>query len=187
MPDRVQADVLHARAAAGGHEQPVAAQLVAVRELEHVLVAVPARGGGVLAEAQLDAVGRQGLGRAPLPSGSGSRGSTWSAPSTSADLAAQPHHGLGHLDAHRAAAEDEQPPRDLLQAGDLAVRPHAVEVRQALDRRDERVGAGGDHDVLRGVGRAVDRDLSGTGDARRSPRITSMPLPSYQPTFPESS
>ena len=56
----LQADILHARAASRGHEQLVAAQLGAVGELEDVVVAVAAGGGGVLAEVQLDAVGRQG-------------------------------------------------------------------------------------------------------------------------------
>ena len=62
------------------------------------------------------------------PSGAGSRASTCSAPSTSDDLAAEAANGLRHLDADRAAAEDEQAARDGLHAGHLAVasrRPRA--------------------------------------------------------------
>ena len=60
-PDVLQAQSLDARPAAGGHQQPVAAQLLAVGELEHVVVAVAARGGGMLAEVQLDALGGERL------------------------------------------------------------------------------------------------------------------------------
>ena len=53
-------------------------------------------------------------------------------------LAAQAPHGLRHLDADRPAAEDEQPPRDGLHPGHLAVGPHALELAQARDRGHER-------------------------------------------------
>jgi hypothetical protein len=80
-------------------------------------------------------------------------------------LAAQPAHGLGHLDADRAAAEDDQPARDRLHPGHLAVGPHAVELAQAGHGRDERRGAVGEHDVLGGVALAVDLDDAGPGQA----------------------
>ena len=67
------------------------------------------------------------------------------------DLSAEAADGLRHLDPHRPAPEDEQPPRDGLHAGDFAVRPDAVELAQARDGRNDRVGAGREDDVLRGV------------------------------------
>ena len=60
--DRLQAEAGDARAPARRHEQPVAAQLGAVGELQHELVALAPRGGGVAAEVQLDAVGGERLG-----------------------------------------------------------------------------------------------------------------------------
>ena len=59
--DRLQADVLDPRAAAGGDEDAVAAQLAAVVEVEHVVVAVAARGGHFGAEHQLDPFAAQFL------------------------------------------------------------------------------------------------------------------------------
>ena len=50
------------------------------------------------------------------------------------DLGAHPGDGLAELDADGAGAEDQQPARDLAQAGRLAVRPDAVELAQARDR-----------------------------------------------------
>ena len=65
------------------------------------------------------------------PSGCGSRGSRCAAPSTSDDLAAEATNGLRHLDADRPAAEHQQPARDGLHAGHLAVRPDPLELAQA--------------------------------------------------------
>ena len=85
---------------------------------------------------------------------------------------------LGHLDADGAAAEHEQPARHLGEAGRLAVGPHAVELAQPRDRRDHRVRAGGDDDVLGGVA-CRSPTTTRPGPARRpSPRRTSIPAPS---------
>ena len=84
----------------------------------------------MLAEAQLDAVGRQCLGQR-LAERLGLARQQVVGALHDHRLAAEPHHGLGHLHPHRAAAEDEQPPRDLLEGRDLAVRPHAVQVARA--------------------------------------------------------
>ena len=80
------------------------------------------------------------------------------------DLAAEARDGLGHLDADRPAAEDEQAARDLLHPGRLAVGPQAVELAQAGDRREHRIRAGGQHDMLGGVARPVDLDDAGPGE-----------------------
>ena len=65
-------------------------------------------------------------------------------------LAAEPPERLGHLDPDGAAAEHEQPPRDLFGAGRGPVVPGAG-LGQAGNGRDERAAAGGQHD---GPGRA---------------------------------
>ena len=83
-------------------------------------------------------------------------------------LAAEAAHGLRHLDADRPAAEHEQAPRDGLHAGHLAVRPDALELAQARDRRHDRVGAGRDHDVLGRVRHAVDLDHARPGEPAAS-------------------
>ena len=98
------------------------------------------------------------------PSGAGSRGEHVRGALDERDLAAEAAHGLRHLDADRSAAEDEQPARDRLHAGRLAVGPDALELAQARDRRDDRVGAAGEHDVLGGVAHAVDLDDAGPGE-----------------------
>ena len=46
-------------------------------------------------------------------------------------LTAQAAHGLGHLGAHRPAAQDQQAAGDRLHAGHLAVAPYAVQLAQA--------------------------------------------------------
>ena len=66
--------------------------------------------------------------------------------------------------ADRAAAEHEQPARHGLHARRLAVGPDAVELAQARDRRDDRVGAVGEHDVVGRVATSVDLDGAGPGE-----------------------
>ena len=59
--DGLEAEPVDARAPAGGDEQPVAAQLAAVVELEDVVVALAPRGGRVRRQDQLDALATQDL------------------------------------------------------------------------------------------------------------------------------
>ena len=108
------------------------------------------------------------------PSGAGSRGEHVLAALDERHLAAEAANGLRHLDADRAAAEDEQPARHRLHAGHLAVRPDALELAQARDRRHDRVGAVGEDDVLGRVPNAVDLDDAGPA-SRPRPRSRSMP------------
>ena len=101
------------------------------------------------------------------PSGAGSRGEHVLGALDERHLAAEAAHGLRHLDADRPAAEDEQPARDGLHAGHLAVGPDAVELAQARDRRHDRIGAGRERRRARRCG------------ARRRPRPT--PVPASRP------
>ena len=112
----------------------------------------------MLAEAELDPVRRERLAEL-LPEARGLLREHAVGALHQGDGGAEAGDGLGHLHADRAAAEDDQPLGDLLDAGDLAVGPDAVELVQAGNRRDHRIGPGGDHDVLGAVGAAVDRDL----------------------------
>ena len=174
--DRLEAEAVDARAAAGRDEQAVAAQPVPSANVEHVVVVRRARASAACwPKCSSMPSARQRLGRAPRRAARGSRASRWSAPSTSATSRAHAARRPGQLDADRAAAEDEQPPRDLLQPGGLAVRPDAVELAQAGDRRDHGVGAGRDHDVAR---RCRSRRRPARGPGRRAARCrgwTSMP------------
>ena len=105
------------------------------------------------------------------PSGAGSRASTWSAPSTSATAAPMRRTACAISTPDGPAAEHEQPARDLGQPGDLAVRPHAVQLAQARDRRDHGVRAGGDHDVLGGVLASPSTSTAARpGEPRRAPQ-----------------
>src|SRR5215218_4404081 len=60
--DGLEANAVDPRSPAGGDEQPVAAQLAAVVELEDVVLTVAAGGGPMDAEVQLDAVAAEDLG-----------------------------------------------------------------------------------------------------------------------------
>ena len=152
--DRLQAGG-HARTAAGGDEQVVAAQLAVALEGHDVVVAVAPRGGCVYAQEELDAVApqdhaervaqRRGLAGQDVP-GALDQG----------HLPAEAAHGLRHLGPDGSAAEYQQPPRDGLHAGHLAVGPDAVELAQARDGRHHRIGAGGHDHVPGGVTHAVD-------------------------------
>ena len=79
-------------------------------------------------------------------------------------LAAEAAHGLGHLDADRTAAQDQQAAGDRGHRGHLAVRPHALELPEARNRRHERLRAGGHDDVPGGVPRAADLDRARPGE-----------------------
>ena len=123
------------------------------------------------------------------PSGAGSRASRCRRISMSA--APPPNRRTAWATRpDRAAAENEQPPRDHLQAGRLPVRPDALQLAQARHRRDDRVGAVREHDVrrpcgarrrprprparrggrCRGSGRCRGRPASAPGRRRRSRR-----------------
>ena len=82
------------------------------------------------------------------------------------------------------AAEHEQPARDGLHAGRLAVGPDAVELAQPRDRRDDRVGAARDDDVVGGVAHAVDLDRARARRAGRCRAAARCPRPSSQRSWP---
>ncbi len=163
MPDRLQADPRDPRAPARGDEEPVAAQLPAVGELEHVVGAVAARRGDVRAEDDVDAVAAQDVGER-VAERRRLAGEDARAALDERDLAAEAADGLGELDADGAAAEHEQPARDAPHRGRLAVGPQAVEVAQSGDRRDEGVGAVREHHLRGRVARAADLHRAGAGE-----------------------
>ena len=146
--ERLQADPVHARAPAGGHEQTVAAQLAAVTQLQDVVLAVAPRGAHARAEDQLDPVAAQDLAER-LAQRLRLAGQHTLGTLDQHHLAAETADGLRQLHPDPPAAEHEQPARHRLHAGRLAARPHPVELAQAPDRRDDRLGAGGEHDVRR--------------------------------------
>ena len=109
--DRLEAEVVDARPPPGRDEQAIAAQLAAVVELEDVLGAVAAGGRRPRIQRELDAVAvqhlaeriaeRRGLARQHVPAALDER-----------DLSPEAANSLRHLDPHRPAPEDQQPPRD---------------------------------------------------------------------------
>ena len=150
IADGLEPDPVDARAPAGGDEQAVAAQLAAVVEFEDVLVA---RRGARRSRARAECAARcppraQNLAAAPRPSGAGSRGSTWSAPSTSATSPPR------RRTACAISTPTGPPPRISSRCGTAFIAVTSrfvqtpVELAQAGDRRDDRVGAGGEDDVL---------------------------------------
>ena len=79
-------------------------------------------------------------------------------------LAAEATNGLRHLDADRPASEHDQPARDGLHPGRLAVGPDALEAAQARHGRDDRLGPGRHDHVPGRVANAVDLDHAGPGE-----------------------
>ena len=151
------------RAPAGGDEQPVAAQLAPVVELEDVVLAVAPRGGRVRGQHELDALAAQNLAER-LAQRRRLAGEHVLGHVDDHRLAAEPAHGLRHLDADRPAAEDQQAARNGLHRGRLAVGPDALELAQARDRRHDRIGAVREDHVVGGVAHAVDLDDARAGE-----------------------
>ena len=123
-----------------------------VLELEHAVLALAARRGRADAAQHLDALAAQRLSQR-LAEGRGLAREHPVVALDQHDLSAEAAHDLGQLEAGRAAAEHDQPPRHRLHPGRLARRPQALELAQALHGRDERIGAGREHDVPRLVDR----------------------------------
>ena len=119
--------------------------------------------GRVHAEHQLDAVAAQDVAER-LAQRCGLVGEHALGQVDECHLAAEAAHGLGHLDADRTAAQDQEAAGDRGHRGHLAVRPHALELPEARNRRHDRFRAGGHDDVPGGVPHAVDFDRAGPGE-----------------------
>ena len=167
--DGLEADITDARPPAGGDQQAVAAELAAVAEFEHVVVAVAARGARAHTENEVDTVPLQDLAERLAERGRLMREQVLGR-FDQRHLAAEPANGLRHFDADRPAAEHEQLPRHGLHAGHLAVRPDAVELAQAGNGREHRVGSGGEDDVLGRVTDAVDLDHADSRQPAAAPQ-----------------
>src|SRR4051794_9367581 len=162
-PGGFEADPLDAWSPAGGHEHAVAAKLGAILELEHVVLALAPGRARADAERELDAVAAKDLPER-LAEGRRLAGQKVLGALDEGHLAAEATDGLGHLDADRPAAEDEQAPRDRLHAGHPAVGPDAAELAQPGDWRHDRVGTVREDDVLGGVADAVALDDARPGE-----------------------
>ncbi len=146
-PHALEADALHPRPPAGGHQKPVAAQLGPLVQLEHVVGSVASSGGRVHTGVHLDPLGPEHLAHGLAELGGLVREHAIRA-FHQGHRRAEAAHRLGHLHAHRAAPEDQEPLRRLLHAGDLAVGPDPVELPQPGHGRDEGIGpVGQDHVV----------------------------------------
>ena len=183
--DRLQPEPLDTRAPAGGHEQSIAAQLATVVELQDVVLALATAPRRLHAEHELDPVAAQRLAER-LAQRRGLAREHVLGPLDKRHLATEATHDLRQLDAGGSAAEHEQPPRDGLHAGRLACAPDAFELAQARDRRNDRIGAGCDDDVLGRVAHTVDLDHAPVPASRPLPRNRSIPLSASQRCWPAS-
>ena len=77
------------------------------------------------------------------------------------DFATEATDRLRHLDADRPSAEHEHPARHGLHPGHLPVRPDPLKLAQARDRRDYRIRAGRQDDMVGGAADAVHLDDTG--------------------------
>ena len=173
--DRLEADPLHPRPPAGGHQQPVAPQFPAAVEGQHVLLSVSPGGGGVHPQRQLNPVPAQRLAEL-LAQWRRLAGKHAVGALDQHRLAAQAPHDLRDLDARRPAAQHEQPARDGLHARRLAGAPDPLQVAQPGDRRHDRSRAGRHHDVLRGVPGAVDVHHAGARQPARAAQQVDAPV-----------
>jgi hypothetical protein len=157
--DALQADPADARTPAGGDEQLLAAQLAPVVELEHVLLALALapRRARVRREDQLDAFVAKHFAERLAQRSRLAREQVVGHVDYDR-LAAEPAHGLTHLHADRAAAEDQEPPRHSRHRRHLAVAPDALQLAQSRHRRHYRVGPVREHHVIGCVAHAVDLD-----------------------------
>ena len=118
------------------------------------------------AEDELDAVAVKGLAER-LPERRRLAGEHTSLALDQYDLTAEAAHHLRELEPGRSTAEHDQPFGYLRHPGRLARAPDAVELSQTRNRRDDRIGAVGQHHVLGRVPHPVDLHYAGPGDAAR--------------------
>ena len=162
--DGLEPDPLDARAPSGRHEQMIAAQLPSILQSQDEVLAVAGRRGRLHPEHELDSVPAQRLTQRLAQRRRLAREHVLGR-LDERHLAAQTTHDLCELDTGRPASEHEQPSGHGLHPGRLVRAPDAVELSQAGNRRDDRIGAIGKHDVLGGVAHAVDLDHSRPGEA----------------------
>ena len=158
----LQPEPVDPRSPAGCDEKPVAVELAAVVQLHDVVLAVSSRRGSLCGEHEFDALAAQHLAqclsqRRRLP------GQHVPAALDDGRVAAETVDSLGHLHPDGASAQDQQPPRHRLHAGRFAVGPDALELAQARNRGDDRLGAVRQHHMVGGMPDAVDLDDAGAG------------------------
>jgi hypothetical protein len=180
--DRLQPDALDPESSTGRNQEAITTGLRPVRQLQDVFPAVQAGCRRRHAQPKLDALRPEGLGDALAQSARLPRQQVIGA-LDHRDSRAHPGEGLRHLHADGATPEHQQSPRNLGEAGDLPVGPQAGQLCQAGHRRNRRVGSGGDDNVLRGIGRPVDRDgvRAGQPAATAHHLDTGTPSPRHLP------
>src|SRR5215211_1714923 len=153
--------------APGRDQQPVAAQVIALGELEHVLAVIHSHGGRVLTEAELYALGAERLAEGVAERLRLTRQKVVLA-LDERNRRAHAVHRLGHLHTDRSTAQHDHAARHLGEGGDLPIGPNSLGFREPRDRRDHRVGAGGEDDLAGAVLGAVHSHPAGTDDPRRT-------------------
>ena len=162
--DGLEPDSLDARTPSGRHEQMITAQLPSILQSQDEVIAVAGRRGRLHPEHELDSVPSQRLTQR-LAQGRRLPREHALGPLDERHLPAQTTHDLCELDTGRPASEHDQPSGHGLHPGRLVRAPDAVELSQAGNRGDDRIGAGGQDDMVGGVAHAVDLDHSRPGEA----------------------
>jgi hypothetical protein len=156
----------------GGDDSEVfvgVARAVGVAALQDVVGALAPGGGGPRTEGELDAVPAQDLAERLAQRRRLAREQVLPA-LHDRHLPAEAADGLRHLHPHRPAAQDQQPPRDRLHPGGLAVGPDPVQLAEAGDGGNDRLGPGREDDVLRGVAGAVHLHHARSGEPSMAPQ-----------------
>jgi hypothetical protein len=165
---RLQAEPVHAGAPSGGDQEPVAPQLAAVVERQHVVLAIAPGLRRAHAQHELDALAAQGLAEG-LSQPCRLASQQMLGRVGDGRLAPEAAHDLRHLDAHGPAAQHHQAPGDRLHPRGFPAGPHAVELAQPRDRRHDRIGPGRQDDVVGRVAHPVDLDHARPGEPAGAP------------------
>ena len=160
----LEPDPLDTRAPSGRHEQTIPAQLPSILQSQDEVLALAGRRDRLHPEHELDSVPTQRLPQR-LPQGRRLPRKHVLRRLDEHHLPAQTTHDLSKLDAGRPTSQHDQPSGHGLHPGRFVRAPDAVELSQAGDWRDDRIGAIGKDDLVGGVAHAFDLDHSCPGEA----------------------
>jgi hypothetical protein len=161
--DGLEPDSFDARTSSGRHEQTIAAQLPSILQSQDEVLSIAGRRGRLHPEHELDSISAQ---RLPQRFAQGRRLPREHVIGRLDEgyLTTQTTHDLCELDSGRPPSEHDQPFGHSRHRGRLVGAPDAVELSQAWDRGDDRIGTSGQDDMIGGVAHAFDLDHSCPGE-----------------------
>ncbi len=142
----------------------ITTQLASILKSQDELIAVAGRRDRAHPEHELDSVPTQRLAQR-LPQRRRLPRQHALGPLHERHLPAQTTHDLSKLDTGRSSSEHDQPSGHRLHPGRLVRAPDAVELSQAGNRGDDRIGTGRQDYVVGGVTHVFDLDHSRPGEA----------------------